>query len=249
MTSIPAPLAPRLFSPAWWKLPKVRARLIGAGVLALAYAVGLGYGSWTRVCAAERCPSISRLLSGPGPQQTSKVFAADGRLITEVGLERRTVIRLADMPPCLRSRSSPSRTSASTRITGSTTCGSSARSTPTCVAQLGAGLLDHHHAARAQRLPRPHLPREKTLIRKLEEAGRAWLEQTYPKDRILELYLNQINLGPAPTAWRRRRSATSASRRATSTWPRPPCSPRSPRRRAPTIRAATPRAPSGAATW
>jgi penicillin-binding protein 1A len=102
MTSIPAPLAPRLFSPAWWKLPKVRARLLGVGTLALAYGVGLGYGSWTRVCAAERCPSISRLLSGPGPQQTSKVFAADGRLMTEVGLERRTVLRLSEIPPFLR---------------------------------------------------------------------------------------------------------------------------------------------------
>jgi len=102
MASIPAPLAPRWFSPAWWHTPKVRARLLGAGVLALAYGVGLGYGSWTRVCAAERCPSISRLLSGPGPQQTSKVYAADGRLMTEVGLERRTVLRLQEIPPFLR---------------------------------------------------------------------------------------------------------------------------------------------------
>src|SRR2546427_8150952 len=82
-------------SPAtWWQDPKVRGRLIAAAVLVAAYVTALAYGSWTRVCAAERCPSISRLIGGPGPQQTSKVYAADGRLITELGLERRTVLAL-----------------------------------------------------------------------------------------------------------------------------------------------------------
>ena len=48
------------------------------------------YGSWTRVCAAERCPSIARILGPQGKQQqTSKVYAADGRLISEYGIERR----------------------------------------------------------------------------------------------------------------------------------------------------------------
>src|SRR5438093_1712929 len=90
-------------SPAtWWQDPKVRARLIAAAVLFAAYVTGLAYGSWTRVCAAERCPSISRLIGGPGPQQTSKVYAADGRLITELGLERRTVLALNEIPLAVR---------------------------------------------------------------------------------------------------------------------------------------------------
>src|SRR5438552_3937110 len=86
----------------WWQDPKVRARLIAAAVLVAAYALGLAYGSWTRVCAAERCPSISRLIGGPGPQQTSKVYAADGGLITELGLERRTVLTLNEIPLAVR---------------------------------------------------------------------------------------------------------------------------------------------------
>src|SRR5437667_11697029 len=86
----------------WWQDPKVRARLIAAAVLVAAYVTGLAYGSWTRVCAAERCPSISRLIGGPGPQQTSKVYAADGRLITELGLERRTVLALNEIPLAVR---------------------------------------------------------------------------------------------------------------------------------------------------
>ncbi|MGI0028254.1 MAG: transglycosylase domain-containing protein, partial [Nitrososphaera sp.] len=68
------------------------------GILAC-YGAGLSYGAWTRVCAAERCPSISRLQpGGQGPQQTSKLYAADGRLITEFGIERRTVVALSEIP-------------------------------------------------------------------------------------------------------------------------------------------------------
>src|SRR5207245_11513691 len=72
--------------------------------LAVAYLVGLAYGSWTRVCAGEHCPSISRLLSaGDNVQmQTSKLFAADGRLISELGLERRTVLPLFAIPVAVR---------------------------------------------------------------------------------------------------------------------------------------------------
>src|SRR2546422_6132698 len=93
MASIPAPVS--LPSPVtWWQHPKTRARLIAAAVLAAAYLLGLAYGSWTRVCAGEHCPSISRLIgTGDNVQmQTSKVFAGDGRLISELGLERRTVL-------------------------------------------------------------------------------------------------------------------------------------------------------------
>src|SRR2546426_11729494 len=98
MASIPAPVS--LPSPVtWWQHPKTRARLIAAAVLAAAYLLGLAYGSWTRVCAGEHCPSISRLIgTGDNVQmQTSKVFAADGRLISELGLERRTVLPLTEI--------------------------------------------------------------------------------------------------------------------------------------------------------
>src|SRR2546422_5242645 len=103
MGSIPAPVS--LPSPVtWWQDPKTRARLIAAAVLAAMYVAGLAYGSWTRVCAGEHCPSISRLVgSGDNVQmQTSKVFAADGRLISELGLERRTVLPLSEIPIAVR---------------------------------------------------------------------------------------------------------------------------------------------------
>ena len=50
-----------------------------------AMGMGLAYGSWKRACAGTSCPSIA-LLEGYSPTQTAKVYAADGRLITELGI-------------------------------------------------------------------------------------------------------------------------------------------------------------------
>ena len=104
MASIPASVAlPRPRPGTWWQHPQNRARLIAVAVLLAAYLVGLAYGSWTRVCAGEHCPSISRLVANPNHQvQTSKVYAADGRLISELGAERRTVLPLTEIPVPLR---------------------------------------------------------------------------------------------------------------------------------------------------
>src|SRR5204863_9476249 len=80
MATISTPL-PRPM-PEGWRRWFTRRRVAVATLLGGAYGFGLAYGSWTRVCAAERCPSISRLEPGQGgPAQTSKVYAADGRLI------------------------------------------------------------------------------------------------------------------------------------------------------------------------
>ena len=98
----PAPPVPPAAS-AWPSRRRraLRVALPAAGLLG-AYGIGMGYGSWSRVCAAERCPSISRLVSSYKPQQSSKVYAADGRLITEFFFERRTVMPLPDIPMPVR---------------------------------------------------------------------------------------------------------------------------------------------------
>src|SRR5213593_4149853 len=86
-----------------WDTLLSRRGLVGAAALAGMLGVGFTWGSWSRVCAAERCPSIARLMgSNSIPQQTSKIYAADGRLITELGLERRTVLPLREIPPWVR---------------------------------------------------------------------------------------------------------------------------------------------------
>ena len=91
-------LKPRLT----WHAVLSRRGLAGAALLGAMLALGFSWGAWSRVCTAERCPSIARLTTGPGPQQTSKIYAADGRLITELGLERRTVLALREIPPWVR---------------------------------------------------------------------------------------------------------------------------------------------------
>src|SRR3954454_1949941 len=66
-----------------------------AGGLAVLAAAG------ERACAGNTCPPIAEL-GGYDPNQASKVYAADGRLITDLGLERRTVVPLAEMSPYVK---------------------------------------------------------------------------------------------------------------------------------------------------
>src|SRR5207253_1411509 len=197
MASIPAPVS--LPSPVtWWQHPKTRARLIAAAVLAAAYVVGLAYGSWTRVCAGEHCPSISRLIgTGDNVQiQTSKVFAADGRLISELGLERRTVMPLSTIPIAVRQAFIATEDKRFYdhhgidywRILGAIKAN---------VASLG---YSQGFSTITMQLARNIFPdeisREKNLTRKLKEARVAVeIERNFPKDTILQLYLNQIDLG------------------------------------------------------
>jgi penicillin-binding protein 1A len=195
MASVAPPLS--LPSPAtWWENPKVRARLIGAAVLLAGYGAGLSYGSWTRVCAAERCPSISRLIGGPGPQQTSKVYAADGRLITELGLERRTVLTLNDIPLAVRQAFiaiEDKRFYSHDGIDYWRIFGALKANIVSLGRSQGASTISMQLA---RNIFPEEISREKKITRKIKEARVAIeIEHNFPKDTILQLYLNQIDLG------------------------------------------------------
>jgi len=194
-TSLPASAAPfRLsFLWRWWYDPVRRKRVLTGSALACLFGVGLGYGSWTRVCAAERCPSIARIVGSQNPTQlqTSKVYAADGRLITELGIERRTVLPLAEMPVYLRQAFIATEDKRFyshhgidfIRFPGAVL--NRFRGFSTITQQLARNVFSDQ------------ISRERTLARKLKEARVAVeLERNFPKDTILELYLNQISLGP-----------------------------------------------------
>src|SRR5690242_9998870 len=196
MASIPAPVP--LSGPiTWWHNPKIRGRVITVAVLACAYGFGLVYGSWTRVCAGEHCPSISRLVANPNHQvQTSKVFAADGRLISELGAERRTVLPLTDIPMAVRQAIIATEDKRFYdhhgidywRIVGAikndVLTMSFAQGFSTITMQLARNIFPEE------------ISREKTLTRKLKEARVAVeIESNFPKDTILQMYLNQIDLG------------------------------------------------------
>jgi penicillin-binding protein 1A len=66
-----------------------------------AFFVGLGFASWALVCRAGACPSVE-LLDQYQPRQTSKLFSADGKFIAELGLERRTLLKIDQIPPLVR---------------------------------------------------------------------------------------------------------------------------------------------------
>src|SRR3989449_8518003 len=195
MATISTPLPGRLDT--GWRRWSPRRRIAVAALLGGAYGFGLASGAWTRVCAAERCPSISRLAPGQeGPAQTSKVYAADGRLIAEYGLERRTVLTLSQIPLHVRQAfiaTEDKRFYAHHGIDYWRILGA-----------LKADLLSLGYSQGfstiTMQLARNIFPdeirREKTLTRKLKEARVALeIERNLPKDTILQLYLNQIDLG------------------------------------------------------
>ena len=75
--------------------------LVRAVLLSLTFLVALGagvlYSSWALICRGNQCPSIE-ILAEYTPHQTSKLYAIDGRFIAELGLERRTLVKIDEIP-------------------------------------------------------------------------------------------------------------------------------------------------------
>src|SRR3972149_2480909 len=88
----------------WWRWlrrhPVLQWRLLLGSVGFLGLGLGVGWGSWSRACAGANCPSIGAL-DAYRPTEALKIYAADGRLLTSLGTERRTVVRLEELPPAL----------------------------------------------------------------------------------------------------------------------------------------------------
>jgi len=176
--------------------PRARRTLL-VGVLAtLAFGLAFLVAAWSRACAGNTCPSIEEL-GGYDPNQASKVYAADGRLITDLGLERRTVVPLGEMSPYVKTaflatedkRFYNHRGIDWVRVFGAIRTNvfqlRFAEGFSTITMQLARNIWDEDISGR-----------DKSLRRKLREARVArQIEQKYPKDKILEIYLNQIPLG------------------------------------------------------
>ena len=161
----------------------------------IAFSGGLAYGAWALVCREGRCPSIDSL-EDYTPRQTSKLYAVDNRFIAEIGLERRTLVKLGDVPKTLRDAfviTEDKRFYSHAGIDWPRVFGAGLRN-------IRAGGFSQGFSTITMQLARNVFPerisREKTLVRKLKEAkvARA-IEARYTKDKILELYLNQIYLG------------------------------------------------------
>ncbi|MEO7456362.1 MAG: PBP1A family penicillin-binding protein [Gemmatimonadaceae bacterium] len=160
-----------------------------------AFVFGFAYSAWALVCRAGACPSVE-VLDEYQPRQTSKLYAADGRFIAELGLERRTLLKLDQIPPVLKnsfiqvedkrfySHKGVDFYRIPTALWADLKKRSFAEGFSTITMQLARNIFPER------------LSREKSLVRKLKEAkvARA-IEAKYSKEKILELYLNQIALG------------------------------------------------------
>lgn len=168
-----------------------------AAVLVILTGLGAGVaiGSWNRACAGGACPSIA-VLDSYRPDQALKVFAADGRLIQELGVEHRTVLSADEISPAVRAAFLAAEDKRFyghggidlRRILGA------AR------ANVVAMEYDEGFSTITMQLARnvwsEALPSQKSLRRKIREMRVALeLERTYSKDRLFELYLNQVFLG------------------------------------------------------
>ena len=176
--------------------PRARRFVLVSFLAVVAFGLATLTALWTRACAGNGCPSIAEL-GGYDPNQASKVYAADGRLITDLGLERRTVVPLDEMSPYVRAAfitTEDKRFYAHHGIDWYRVFGAIknnifkfrvAEGFSTITMQLARNLW-----------PEDISGRDKSLSRKLREAHVAReIEANYPKDKILELYLNQIDLG------------------------------------------------------
>ncbi|MFL5401544.1 MAG: penicillin-binding protein 1A [Gemmatimonadales bacterium] len=176
--------------------PRARRNILVGLLATLAFGLAFLAAAWSRACAGNTCPSIEEL-GGYDPNQASKVYAADGRLITDLGLERRTVIPLGEMSPYVKAAflaTEDKRFYSHHGIDWYRVFGAIrtnvfalrfAEGFSTITMQLARNIWDEDISGR-----------DKSLRRKLREAHVALeIERKYPKDKILEIYLNQIPLG------------------------------------------------------
>jgi len=164
------------------------------GLFIVALLSGLTAGSWKNLCAD--CPSIAQIHTWE-PEQTSKVFGHDGRLIAEIGTQARTYVSIHDLPPHV-----PQAFMAIEDRRFYEHRGVDIRGLTRAVTEaiLTASLSGGGGSTITQQLARNMFQEtigfEKRVERKLKELQVALeLERAYSKDQILEAYMNQINLG------------------------------------------------------
>src|SRR3954464_3784493 len=160
----------------------------------VAAGAGAGYGVWALICRGSQCPSIE-VLGEYTPHQTSKLYAVDGRFIAELGLEKRTLVKIDEIPKLVQDAFVSTEDKrffqhagidwhrAASVVLRSPLHGYS-QGFSTITMQLARNVFPEQ------------ISREKSIIRKIKEAkvARA-IEAKYDKKKILELYLNQIDLG------------------------------------------------------
>ena len=164
-----------------------------AGSFLLAGAVGAVRGSWQNICAGDTCPSIAQIRTFEH-EQTSKLLAHDGRLIAEIGYERRTPISLNALPEYIPQAVTAIEDKRFYQHSGFDPFG---------IARAAFGVLTFRNlgggSTITQQLARnlfDEIGFQRRYVRKMKEVRVALdLERAYTKDQILEAYLNEIYMG------------------------------------------------------
>jgi penicillin-binding protein 1A len=183
----------------WWQEPLFRRRLLIAVLACAAFGVMAIVGLWTRACASEgACPSVA-LLKSYDPAQASVVLAADGRRLGDFGDERRTLLPLKEMSPAVPAAFLAIEDRRFYQHHGVDWLGM-ARVLKNAMLLRGMAGASTITMQLAGNIFPEQINRNKTGIkgipRKIKEMHVAMeIERAYPKQKILELYLNKINFG------------------------------------------------------
>jgi penicillin-binding protein 1A len=155
---------------------------------------GLAAGTWQAVC--RDCPSIAQIYVWE-PVRATKIFAHDGRLVTELGQERRTPVDIASLPAYVpkafiavedkrfyqHDGFDPRGLMRAVLLAGRRGGGS------TITQQLARHMFTENIGFERRVI-------RGALQRKLKEMKVAIeLEDVYSKDQILSAYINQVNYG------------------------------------------------------
>jgi len=165
-------------------------------VLFLGLGAGAAWGTWQNVCAD--CPSIAEIRTFE-PQQASKLYSHDGRLLAELGIESRTPVSINALPEYVSqafvavedkrfySHSGIDLRGFTRAVVGVLTGQSGTGGGSTITQQLARNMFETSVDARIR-------SGWGVVVRKIKELQVAFaLERAYTKDQILEAYINEIN--------------------------------------------------------
>ncbi|MCA8202232.1 PBP1A family penicillin-binding protein [Burkholderia sp. AU33545] len=189
MTDHPANLSPPPAPPP--TSPRRVWRMLAGALVGLTLACA-GIGAWTIHRIWTQLPSVEHL-AVYRPALPLRIFSRDGELLAEYGVERREFVPLERIPPLMR-HALLAAEDAKFYQHGAIDIGGLARAT---FANVVTGQPGQGGSTITMQVARNfYLTRDKVLSRKLAEILMAIkLEREYSKDKLLELYMNQIYLG------------------------------------------------------
>src|ERR1700742_3121020 len=183
----PPPAPPKRKRPLWLTLVLGLLGLIVAAIACAALVLG-----YALVVATPNLPSLEAL-TDYRPKVPLRIYTADHVLIGEFGEERRSVVRIQDVPDHLKKAVLAIEDSRFYDHGGVDLTG---------ILRAGSVALTNGHASQGASTITMQVARnfflssEKTYTRKIYEMLLAYkIERALTKDQILELYMNQIYLG------------------------------------------------------